>query len=408
MRRVLFISAMFPPEGGGGVQRAAKLVKYLPQYGWAPLVLATRIRARRARDETLVDDMPEGTRTLRTKLALSTRAYDATLGRPQARELYDRVVRQALLSDPGFADVPELVTRGLVEAHVQPVDAVLATSSPFSSVLAGARIARVLGVPLVADMRDPWARNPFVAARSPLHRRAMEAIEDHTLGAAAAVVTVVEGLRPALPAARELLIIPNGFDDEDLAVPPEPCPAHIFRVAYTGSLYGPRASRVWLDALGDARRRVRETGRTLELAAAGQFAALERLLGPIGVQVDVRGYASHPATVALIKSAAVILVLISTDPALRHATSAKLYEAIAAGPPVVAWARDDGECASVLRSTGAGWSAETTADLRALIESVATGERTAAPLADRAPLLKKYQRRTIAEQMAGLLDRVTR
>src|SRR5215475_7738367 len=39
MRRILFIAYAFPPCGGAGVQRSAKFVRYLPEYGWLPTVL---------------------------------------------------------------------------------------------------------------------------------------------------------------------------------------------------------------------------------------------------------------------------------------------------------------------------------------------------------------------------------
>src|SRR5678815_2823742 len=37
-RKVLVLAYRFPPQGGGGVQRTLKFVKYLPQQGWLPIV----------------------------------------------------------------------------------------------------------------------------------------------------------------------------------------------------------------------------------------------------------------------------------------------------------------------------------------------------------------------------------
>ena len=41
-RRVLVVAYYFPPVGGSGVQRISKFVKYLPDFGWQPTVLAAR------------------------------------------------------------------------------------------------------------------------------------------------------------------------------------------------------------------------------------------------------------------------------------------------------------------------------------------------------------------------------
>jgi hypothetical protein len=40
MRNVLYVAYHFPPIGGAGVQRNAKFVRYLPELGYAPIVVA--------------------------------------------------------------------------------------------------------------------------------------------------------------------------------------------------------------------------------------------------------------------------------------------------------------------------------------------------------------------------------
>ena len=59
MRKALFIAHYFPPIGGSGVQRPTKFVKYLPQFGWQPYVIATnRPYGEEGWDETLLADVP--------------------------------------------------------------------------------------------------------------------------------------------------------------------------------------------------------------------------------------------------------------------------------------------------------------------------------------------------------------
>ena len=42
MKKVVIVSYQFPPSGGKAVQRAVKLVKYLPAFGWQPFVFARK------------------------------------------------------------------------------------------------------------------------------------------------------------------------------------------------------------------------------------------------------------------------------------------------------------------------------------------------------------------------------
>ena len=58
-RRVLIIASAFPPTGGPGVQRVAKFVKYLSEFGWEPVVWSGDRYRHLPRDDSLRRDLPE-------------------------------------------------------------------------------------------------------------------------------------------------------------------------------------------------------------------------------------------------------------------------------------------------------------------------------------------------------------
>ena len=62
MRRVLMIHYNFPPLGGMGSVRAVRLARYLPDAGWAPVVIAPR-RSAYHEDRALVAPNQEVWRT---------------------------------------------------------------------------------------------------------------------------------------------------------------------------------------------------------------------------------------------------------------------------------------------------------------------------------------------------------
>lgn len=66
MRRILLISHAFPPTGGPGVQRAAKLVKYLARRGHAIEVISSPEWSYSVRDEKLAGEIPPGVQVRRT------------------------------------------------------------------------------------------------------------------------------------------------------------------------------------------------------------------------------------------------------------------------------------------------------------------------------------------------------
>jgi hypothetical protein len=66
VKKVLIIACYFPPAGGGGVQRTSKFVKYLPNFGWTPIVLTTKKQILPFKDVTLLNDLPSNVKIVRT------------------------------------------------------------------------------------------------------------------------------------------------------------------------------------------------------------------------------------------------------------------------------------------------------------------------------------------------------
>ncbi|MDZ7262589.1 MAG: glycosyl transferase family 1, partial [candidate division KSB1 bacterium] len=80
-KRVLLITYYFPPSGGAGVQRSLKFVKYLPQFGWEPVVLTVRDADYPARDESLLQEIPRDTKVYRTFIPEPYKIYRKVTGR---------------------------------------------------------------------------------------------------------------------------------------------------------------------------------------------------------------------------------------------------------------------------------------------------------------------------------------
>ena len=85
-QNVLMITHTFPPVGGGGVIRITKFAKYLPQFGWEPVILTADLRLS-VRDESLAREV-SSVRVVRTRVSLPQRArgwlIQKVLSRPQS------------------------------------------------------------------------------------------------------------------------------------------------------------------------------------------------------------------------------------------------------------------------------------------------------------------------------------
>src|SRR6185295_8873739 len=111
-------------------------------------------------------------------------------------------------------------------------------------------------IPWVADFRDEWTTNPYLADRYPTawHRRKNQALERATLATADRVTCVSEPWLRALHAQApgepwdKFRVHPNGYDAEHFpgAAPPHP---DRFRIVYAGSFYGHRSPGTFLEGV---------------------------------------------------------------------------------------------------------------------------------------------------------------
>jgi hypothetical protein len=318
-----------------------------------------------------------------------------------------------------------------------PVDAVVATMSPFASAEAAEAISRNAGVPWVADLRDPWALDEMQTYPSALHRRLEVATMGRRLRPAAAIVMntpeAADRVRSTFPelARRRIVAIPNGFDraDFDEELPPRSDGA--FRIVHAGFLHtelGSEDGRVRrllggsehgverharsLVYLCDALRRLHEeapsVAERVELHVAGVLTDADR--GVLhGGAVREHGYLPHRRAVELMRSADLLFLPMHDLPPGRRATivPGKTYEYLATGRPILA-AVPDGDARDLLAQAPNAHLCRPTASAAmkdVIVDLLGQREQPDTPgVPD--DVLSLYERRNLTGDLATLLDDV--
>jgi hypothetical protein len=67
VKRVLIITYYWPPSGGAGVQRWLKFSKYLPEFGWQPVIYTPENPDFSIKDESFLKDIPKRSRNTQNK-----------------------------------------------------------------------------------------------------------------------------------------------------------------------------------------------------------------------------------------------------------------------------------------------------------------------------------------------------
>lgn len=81
IKRLLIITYYWPPTGGSGVQRWVKFSKYLPEYGWQPVIYTPENPERLAYDDSLLRDIPQEAEIIRRHISEPYNFYRKLFGK---------------------------------------------------------------------------------------------------------------------------------------------------------------------------------------------------------------------------------------------------------------------------------------------------------------------------------------
>ncbi len=344
MRRLLVIAYYAPPLGMSGVMRVTKLCKFLPEFGWQPLILTVKPVAYYHYDPALMNDLSRS-KVFRTEtidpnrllnvLRSKTRRLRPVLGTGFSTGA--RLLNYLLFPDSkvGWLPFGSVAGRHIIDAE-KPA-AIFATSPPFTSLLLGVRLKAHAHVPLVLDFRDPW---PTGFALPPRHQRAaLRRLRRYLVEHADAVLAVNQGTARAVSPRAEVL--DNGFDPTEFEVPAARLDGT--SIVHVGNLWQNQAE---VAALVQALRARPDA----KLYLAGRVDPATRQAFANDPQVEMLGPVPHEQACSLMKGAS-LLVYIGKP---HQPVGLKLYEYFGAGRPIIVWGEGATEAEELVMQACAG------------------------------------------------------
>jgi hypothetical protein len=222
----------------------------------------------------------------------------------------------------------------LTLSRAQRYAVVISSGPPHMAHLAGVRVARRTGIPLVVDMRDPWSMVQRLSdtSLSPTWLRFARKYEARAVESAALVTmnteTACAAMRSRYPAfADRIEVIRNGSDDEPLPTVEKDA---VFRIRFAGSIYLDRDPRLLFRA---AARVIRELGLTSQDLAIEFVGDVDRFAGTptrdIAAQEGIAEFVSIGAPLPRREVLAFLVgatMLLSLPQDSDYAIPAKIYE----------------------------------------------------------------------------------
>lgn len=383
-KKILVVTYYWPPSGGGGVQRWLKFVKYLPDFGWEPIVFTPENPEFDLQDESLLKDINPAVEVIRFPIWEPLSFYKKIFNK-KGKFKQGIVIEKTKMSlgdklsvwvraNLFIPDPRRFWVRPSVE-FLQPfiaqhqIDVVVTTGPPHSMHLIGLELKKKCEVKWVADFRDPWSDWDLLDklgvkgwARK-LHQRQELAV----LTQADLVLTASQGIKKSLSEkypSCHIEVITNGFDTDDFKAVITDEPPTKFRITHLGLLNELRNPQVLWDCLEEICQEVPGFQADLELVLSGMVS--QSVLDSIGRSSQLSGslthldYISHQEVLAYYQQSAVLLLLLNQSDDAQLIIPGKLFEYLMTKKTILAIGKEKSEVNDILVDTAAGRVYEST------------------------------------------------
>lgn len=405
--RVLVVTQYFPPETGGPQNRLASLVEGFSREGHEVTVLTAKPSYPRGvvfdgyEDGWFVESAYEGVPVIHSWVLPDE----------------EKTTLRRILFYLSFV-VSSVLATFRAEGRA---DVVLASSPPLTVGLAGWVVSRLKGAKYVFDVRDLW---PDVAeAMGELSgggmTRLAKAIERFIYRRADGITAVTFGfcrdIERRVGDDTPVVRITNGTEPEVFSV--EGSRSELrdeldlpgdFLVTYAGNI----GLAQGLLHLLDAAEILRERGDDVTLLLVGDGALRDRLRQDasergLDTMLEVRDRVPLEKAARYMAASDALLVPLEDHPVFRKFIPSKLFDAMAAGRPVLLSV--DGEAREIMETAGAGlyYAAESAEGLVAAIDELRSSNcREEMGYRGRSYVVEHFTRAEQARRMAGFLDHI--
>ncbi|MBA4409884.1 MAG: hypothetical protein C0397_10735 [Odoribacter sp.] len=375
MKKVLIITYYWPPSGGAGVQRWLKFAKYLPEFGWQPVILtvAPEYASYPQRDESLLSEVDPNCLVYTTKSFELYNLYKLVSGKREvpyggfANESKEGLLQKTskflrgnfLLPDPRKGWNKYALKKAAELICEFSIDTVITTSPPHSTQLIGLKLKKKINIRWIADLRDPWTDIYYYDQfkHTALARKIDQNYERKVVENADLLITVSEDVKrifaekSTFPIADKTVVIPNGFDEDDFRITNIPTETRKI-ITYSGTISEAYDVEGFLKALSliDASMRSQILIRFVGKVPA----SVEQKFSYSGIEIELTGYVDHAKSIEYLFRSDLLLLVIPKVKNNRGILTGKFFEYMASQKPILAIGPTDGDLAKIIRETRCG------------------------------------------------------
>jgi glycosyltransferase involved in cell wall biosynthesis len=375
-KKILIITYYWPPAGGPGVQRWLKFAKYLPDFGWKPIIYTPENPSYPLLDETLMKDVPENIEMVRTriwepyqlaeKLNKSNKKFKAgqfDVGKNQSwkSKLSIWVRGNFFIPDARVFWVKPSIK--FLEKYLKEnkIDTIVTSGPPHSLHLIGLGLKnKIPDLKWIADFRDPWTEISYykhlklTKSSDKKHRELESAVFKNADITLATSYTDAENFRKA---GANAICITNGFDKSDSDKSVKGQIGQAFTLSYIGVLEQLRNPENLWKALDELVKENAEFATDFKLKFVGRID--DKILQSIENSslknhILNLGYLAHGKAVEEMQNSDLLLITNFPNESSKGIIPGKIFEYLASGKQILSFGPDKADVAKILDETQAG------------------------------------------------------
>lgn len=421
MKKVLFIAHLRHAS-----PRIPGLVKYLPEFGWQPVILTAPVSVKpdsliRVIETGYRDDLGFWKRWFRLDPREDPRRQiRRRLGVTSKKSFLDSLLTLAGTivnypdSEKGWT--PFAVETGDEVLQQEDIDAIISSSSPVTSHIIAKELKTKYKLPWIADFRDLWTQN-HTYGYGPLRKLIDKRLELKTLLNADALVTVSQPWAERLSVLHKRKMtytITNGFDPDKMSNGQIDLTSK-FTITYTGTIYVGKQDPSKLfaalkDLISDGTMNPKEIEVRFYGPKEGWLASEIEEYGLSGI-VELHGRVPQQIAIKKQRESQLLLLLNWEDQQEHGVYPGKVFEYLAAQRHILATGGSgDDVIRELLDETKAGRYGSTVEDIKNILSELYSEYKHTGKISYHGDIEKinKYSYREMAKKFAEVLDSITR
>jgi glycosyltransferase involved in cell wall biosynthesis len=421
MRKILYISYIYPPMTAGGVFRSAQFTKYLVEFGWSPTVLTTSLPRRAQIDRKMLIDLPKEVAIVR---AMSLERLFGQIRGAKFKGINEsygfihflkHIVRILLFPDRQLLWLPGALLKGILLSIKNRYELFFASYGPATNLLIGYILKKIFNKPLVVDFRDLWVDDPTDMAPTRLHHYLYQLVEKKIVSAADRIVTVVDYLSEHYKTKynlddRQVITITNGFDPKEQRYYRDISgySHEKLTILYTGSVYGYRSPANFFQAIEELIADRVVDGKDMEIEFIGNLDNIVANNYNLDKIVKTSGFIPHKQVIKSLAEADVLLLIISK--LHKHiAYTGKVFEYLMTGKPILALTAKDSIVADLLRKAEVGFivDPDDITEIKNMVSGLyAKWKNRSLHVLPNWPVINQFDRRKLTKNLARVFSQL--